>query len=288
MLNMIKMEVYRMFHTKSAYIIMLVMVFCVLFTNYMSFDEYNAETEAMKTAPVNAEVSYTDSQGGENETPNLGLTVTLPTTPGERVTVYDLFFANVQGKFIALFIAIFTVIFSNADLNSGFVKNTAGQVRNRFGLVAAKTVAVVLYTILTLVIFTILEVISARVLFGYLEWGNVGEFLSYFGIQAVLHCAFMIVLTAVSVILRSNVLSMLLGVCLCMNLTMMLYGMVNLLIQKLGFESFDFMAHTVTGTISMIPMEMSGADVRSALIIAAAFTVCALALAGTVFQKRDV
>ena len=73
-----------------------------------------------------------------------------------------------------------------------------------------------------------------------------------------------------------------------MNLTMMLYGMVNLLIQKLGFESFDFMAHTVTGKISMIPMEMSGADVRSALIIAAAFTVCALALAGTVFQKRDV
>ena len=53
--------------------------------------------------------------------------------------------------------------------------------------------AVVLYTILTLVIFTILEVISARVLFGYLEWGNVGVFLSYFGIQAVLHCAFMIV-----------------------------------------------------------------------------------------------
>ena len=115
MLNMIKMEVYRMFHTKSAYIIMLVMVFCVLFTNYMSFDEYNAETEAMKTAPVNAEVSYTDSQGGENETPNLGLTVTLPTTPGERVTVYDLFFANVQGKFIALFIAIFTVIFSKLN-----------------------------------------------------------------------------------------------------------------------------------------------------------------------------
>lgn len=100
MLNMIKMEVYRMFHTKSAYIIMLVMVFCVLFTNYMSFDEYNAETEAMKTAPVNAEVSYTDSQGGENETPNLGLTVTLPTTPGERVTVYDLFLLTCRGNLL--------------------------------------------------------------------------------------------------------------------------------------------------------------------------------------------
>lgn len=130
--------------------------------------------------------------------------------------------------------------------------------------------------------------ISARVLFGYLEWGNVGEFLSYFGIQAVLHCAFMIILTAASVILRSSVISMLLGMCLCMNFTMMLYGMVNLLIQKLGFESFDFMAHTVTGKISMIPMEMSGADVRSALMIAAAFIAGALALAGAVFQKRDV
>ena len=51
---------------------MLVMVFCVLFTNYMSFDEYNAETEAMKTAPVNAEVSYTDSQGGRTRRRILG------------------------------------------------------------------------------------------------------------------------------------------------------------------------------------------------------------------------
>ena len=39
MLNMIKMEVYRMFHTKSAYIIMLVMVISVLFTDSMSFYE---------------------------------------------------------------------------------------------------------------------------------------------------------------------------------------------------------------------------------------------------------
>ena len=288
MFNMIKMEVYRMFHTKSAYIIMLVMAISVLLTDYMSFYEYNEDSEAMRTAPVNADVSYTDPEGGESGVPNLGLTVTLPTTPGEKVTVYDLFFANVQGKFIALFIAIFTIIFSNADLKSGFVKNTAGQVRNRFGLVEAKAVAVVLYTILALAIFAILEMISARVLFGYLEWGNVGEFLSYFGIQAVLHCAFMIILTAASVILRSSVVSMLLGMCLCMNFTMMLYGMVNLLIQKLGFESFDFMAHTVTGKISMIPMEMSGADIRSALMIAAAFIAGALALAGAVFQKRDV
>lgn len=288
MFNMIKMEVYRMFHTKSAYIIMLVMAISVLLTDYMSFYEYNEDSEAMRTAPVNANVSYTDPEGGESGAPNLGLTVTLPTTPGEKVTVYDLLFANVQGKFIALFIAIFTILFSNADLKSGFVKNTAGQVRNRFGLVAAKAVAVVLYTILALAIFAILEMISARVLFGYLEWGNVGEFLSYFGIQAVLHCAFMIILTAASVILRSSVISMLLGMCLCMNFTMMLYGMVNLLIQKLGFESFDFMAHTVTGKISMIPMEMSGADIRSALMIAAAFIAGALALAGAVFQKRDV
>lgn len=285
MFNMIKMELYRMFHTKSTYIILLIMGLCVVFTNYMSFDEYNMDTKALESASAEAAASYEDS---EEAVPNLGLNVTLPTIPGEKVTVFDLFFANVQGKFIALFIAIFTILFSNADLNSGFVKNTAGQVKNRFGLVAAKSVAIVVYTVLTLILYLLLEAVCARVLFGYLEWGDVGGFLSYFFSQAVLHCAFMLILMAISIILKSNVISMLLGVCLCMNMTMILYGMLNLLLQKVGMKNFDFMSHTITGKISMLPMDISRGELYSAIIIAVVFIVCALGFAGIVFEKRDV
>ncbi len=61
---------------------------------------------------------------------NVGMMVTLPTEPGEKVTVYDIFFANSQGKFYALFFGDFCcVMFSTADIGSGYIKNIGGQVQ---------------------------------------------------------------------------------------------------------------------------------------------------------------
>ena len=39
MLNMIKMETYRMLHTRSAYVILIVLTGCLLFTNIKSREE---------------------------------------------------------------------------------------------------------------------------------------------------------------------------------------------------------------------------------------------------------
>ena len=225
MLNMIKMEIYRMLHTRSAYVILIVLTGCVLFTNIMSRDEYRADTRKAAEASVDmVQVSPSSPDESGEETPNLGMTVTLPTTPGEQVTVFDLFAANIQGRFIALFIAIFTILFSGADMSSGYVKNTAGQVRSRAALVAAKAVAVMVYTVFTILFFVAIEAISDALLFGALAWGDPGEFLPYLGAQTALHCAFMVVLCALTVIIRSSVLSMVLGVLLCQNLAIILYG----------------------------------------------------------------
>lgn len=288
MLNMIKMELYRMLRTRSAYVILIVMALCVVLTDFLSLEEYKAMNEAVETAPVQMSADYSGPGGEEAATPNLGLTVTLPTAPGEKVTVFDLFFANVQGKFIALFMAIFAILFANADLSSGFVKNTAGQVRNRAGLVVAKSVAVSVYTLFILTVYLLVEAVCAKAIFGYLEWGSGKELLAYFAAQAVLHCAFMVILTAISVILRSSVISMMLAICLCMNVTIILYGAFNKVLEKLGFSDFDFISHTVTGKIAILPMDAGAADIRSALLIGAVFIVCSLAVAGAVFQKRDI
>ena len=96
----------------------------------------------------------------ESENVNLGMDVTVPTKPGEEVSVFDLFYANIKGKFIALFMVIFAVLYSTADMTSGFVKNIAGQVRDRGGLVISKAVSLFVYTVLTLLIFTGVQTLS--------------------------------------------------------------------------------------------------------------------------------
>ena len=135
MLNMIRMEVFRMFKTKSMYIIWVVMAVCVLFANSLSAEEIQDYSMEEK------QEMYEAAMSDEEEEVMFGMYVTLPTKPGEEVSVFDGFYANVKGKFIALFMVIFTVLYATADITSGYVKNIAGQVRNRGNLILAKAVA---------------------------------------------------------------------------------------------------------------------------------------------------
>ena len=124
MLNMIKMDLYRMFRTKSLYVIWTVLAVALLITTSLCKTDYDS---------LNEEDAVQQEQIAEPtaENMNVGMMVMLPTEPGEKVTVFDIFFANSQGKFYALFLVIFAVLFSTADISSGYIKNIGGQVGNR-------------------------------------------------------------------------------------------------------------------------------------------------------------
>ena len=109
MLNMIKMDLYRMFRTKSMYVVWIVLAVSVLFTTFMCKTDY----DSLNKEDASQQEQFTEPTA---ENINVGMMVTLPTEPGEKVTVYDIFFANSQGKFYALFLVIFAVLFSTADI----------------------------------------------------------------------------------------------------------------------------------------------------------------------------
>ena len=120
MLNMIKMDLYRMFRTKSMYVVWIILAVSLLFTTFLCKTDYDL---------LSKEDTVRQEQLAEptSENINVGMMVTLPTEPGEKVTVYDIFFANSQGKFYALFLVIFAVMFSTADIGSGYIKILAAR-----------------------------------------------------------------------------------------------------------------------------------------------------------------
>ena len=140
MLNMIKMDLYRMFRTKSMYVVWIVLAVSVLFTTFMCKTDYDL---------LSKEDTVRQEQFAEPtaENINVGMMVTLPTEPGEKVTVYDIFFANSQGKFYALFLVIFAVMFSTADIGSGYIKNIGGQVQKRGTLIFSRSIALAVFTV---------------------------------------------------------------------------------------------------------------------------------------------
>lgn len=283
MLNMIRMELYRMFKTKSLYVIWLVLAAGILFTTGLSADE-------MKTYTMEEKQEMYEYATGQqkNDTVNLGMDVTVPTKPGDTVSVFDLFYGNIKGKFLALFMVIFAVLYSTADMTSGFVKNIAGQVRDRRGLVFAKGVSLFVYTVLTMLIFTGIQTISNALFFDELVFGPVKEFLQYAGIQTLLHFALLIIVMCIAIVLRNNVISMMLSVCLCMNVLVIFYSFLDNLIAKAHIKNFHVLEYTVTGNISFLETNVTAKMAVTALAVSIAFIIVMIEVCSTVFKKRDI
>lgn len=283
MLNMIRMELYRMFKTKSLYVIWLVLAAGILFTTGLSADE-------MKTYTMEEKQEMYEYATGQqkSDTVNLGMDVTVPTKPGDTVSVFDLFYGNIKGKFLALFMVIFAVLYSTADMTSGFVKNIAGQVRDRRGLVFAKGVSLFVYTVLTMLIFTGIQTISNALFFDELVFGPVKEFLQYAGIQTLLHFALLIIVMCIAIVLRNNVISMMLSVCLCMNVLVIFYSFLDNLIAKAHIKNFHVLEYTVTGNISFLETNVTAKMAVTALAVSIAFVLVMIEVCSTVFKKRDI
>lgn len=283
MLNMIRMELYRMFKTKSLYVIWLVLAAEILFTTGLSADE-------MKTYTMEEKQEMYEYATGQqkSDTVNLGMDVTVPTKPGDTVSVFDLFYGNIKGKFLALFMVIFAVLYSTADMTSGFVKNIAGQVRDRRGLVFAKGVSLFVYTVLTMLIFTGIQTISNALFFDELVFGPVKEFLQYAGIQTLLYFALLIIVMCIAIVLRNNVISMMLSVCLCMNVLVIFYSFLDNLIAKAHIKNFHVLEYTVTGNISFLETNVTAKMAVTALAVSIAFVIVMIEVCSTVFKKRDI
>ena len=283
MLNMIRMELYRMFKTKSMYVIGLVLAVGILFTTGLSADEMKTYTMEEKQEMY----EYATGQR-ESETVNLGMDVTVPTKPGDTVSVFDLFYGNIKGKFLALFMVIFAVLYSTADMTSGFVKNIAGQVRDRRRLVFAKGVSLFVYTVLTMLIFTGIQTVSNALFFDEFVFGPVKEFLQYAGIQTLLHFAFLMIVMCIAIVLRNNVISMMLSVCLCMNVLVIFYSFLDNLIAKAHIKNFHVLEYTVTGNISFLETNVTAKMAVTALAVSIAFIIVMIEVCSTVFKKRDI
>lgn len=287
MLNMIKMDLYRMFHTKALYVIWIVLAAAVLFTTSMSREDlqYIQKTaeEAGDTGDAPAEEAVQ-----EEERVNLGMQVLIPTQAGEKVTLFDQVYANLQAKFVALFFLIFTVLYSAADIGSGYIKNIGGQVRDRSSLILSRAAALLVYTVLSMALYIIFQAVCQRICFGYLILGDGLQFWKYVGVQTLLHYALVLIGMAMAVILKYNVISMTLSICLTMNVLVIFYSAVDKIIRRLGAEAFQLIEHTVTGKIALFSMNGGTREYLLAIATAAVFGAAATALTCIVFRKRDV
>jgi len=144
MINLIKMNLYKMFHTKAMWITLLCCLAFVSLIYYVgikfeedSFDEHIEET-----------VQEDATQGDE-----IAIGITSGLSGHEKAGVMDHLLDDMCNAMVLLFLVIAVCLFVHGDQKSGYIKNIAGQCKHKSYIFLSKLVCIACYEVVFYVIY---------------------------------------------------------------------------------------------------------------------------------------
>lgn len=296
MFNAIRMDVYRLFKTKSTYIILVIMLaLSVMGTGLMSVmtEMTGAERQQVQTEQMSDNADYAgeddqfnkDTEGAQSQ---LSVSVSEIDTDENDNSVLSFAMSDISGLQAGLFIIIFTVLFSMADINSGFIKSIGGQVKGRGVLIVSKIAAIAIFTAIVIIADFLTELIAVNIFFDDAVVGSASEIVRLLSSQFVLNFALAILMMAIAIIIKNNVVSMIIGVCMCTGIFELIFMGINYLMDKIGFSDFDINNILITGKIQNVTIGADAADIGYALLTAAIYIAVSVLAVYNVFKRRDI
>lgn len=296
MFNAIRMDVYRLFKTKSTYIILVIMIaLSVMGTGLMSVmtEMTGAESQQVQTEQMSDNADYAgeddqfneDTEGAQSQ---LSVSVSESDPDENDNSVLSFAMSDIAGLQAGLFIIIFTVLFSMADINSGFIKSIGGQVKGRGVLIVSKMVAIAIFTAIVIIADFLTELIAVNIFFDDAVVGSASEIVRLLSSQFVLNFALAVLMMAIAIIIKNNVVSMIIGVCMCSGIFELIFMGINYLMDKIGFSDFDINNILITGKIQNVTIGADAADIGYALLTAAIYIAVSVLAVYNVFKHRDI
>lgn len=296
MFNAIRMDVYRLFKTKSTYIILVIMIaLSVMGTGLMSVmtEMTEAEGQQVQTEQMSDNAGYAgdddqlyeDTEGAQSQ---VSVSVSESDPDENDNSVLSFAMSDISGLQAGLFIIIFTVLFSMADINSGFIKSIGGQVKGRGVLIVSKMVAIAIFTAIVIIADFLTELIAVNIFFDDAAVGSASEIVRLLSSQFVLNFALAVLMMAIAMIIKNNVVSMIIGVCMCTGIFELIFMGINYLMDKIGFNDFDINNILITGKIQNVTIGADAADIGYALLTAAIYIAVSVLAVYNVFKHRDI
>lgn len=296
MFNAIRMDVYRLFKTKSTYIILVIMLaLSVMGTGLMSVmtEMTGAKRQQVQTEQMSDNADYAveddqfneDTEGAQSQ---LSVSVSEIDPDENDNSVLSFAMSDISGLQAGLFIIIFTVLFSMADINSEFIKSIGGQVKSRGVLIVSKMAAIAIFTAIVIIADFLTELIAVNIFFDDAVVGSASEIVRLLSSQFVLNFALAVLMMAIAIIIKNNVVSMIIGVCMCTGIFELIFMGINYLMDKIGFSDFDINNILITGKIQNVTIGADAADIGYALLTAAIYIAVSVLAVYNVFKHRDI
>lgn len=306
MINLIKMDLYRLVHSICTWVMLLVTVgialFCVAMVNIDLEDmaenpQYSEETSQMGIVSFQIEVKTQDSQEETEETekPEEGRRIGLyaDSNPGwveGQIFAGDLISTQMESGILTLLCVIFAAIFFNADQRNGFLKNIAGQYPNRGILVISKMAAAAVQILLMELLFAVTTGVTAEIIWGeQFLLGSIPRMLPFLGVQYLLNLGAAGLILFLCTLTRSAAFGMTAGILIVMGILLPVYSVIErAFVTLLPSLRLNISQYVLEGNIGVAGMDAPSEILIRASIVGAAFLVLSVLLSMVIMKKRDI
>jgi ABC-2 type transport system permease protein len=272
MLNLVKMDFYRLLHSKAikvGIVISTIIAFVGMLLNL-------GILELIKIA--------------EKETPGSAqeMAILFPIVAWlNGVDFADVIFLG--SNTLSLFVGCMVVAsFMGSEQSCGYVKNIAGQLPNRGTMIVSKYIVTCAVHLIILLVYTIISSLCAILFFSsYIKAYSIGQLIAGLALRFLLFCAINAILVFFCTLTKSNAISLVIGAILGIGVMSLVYlAMTGLLsLVHITINVADYMPDGINGLISVSQI---GNNAVHAIVVAIIFIAVFVTGAVMLFKKRDV
>ena len=283
MLNVIRMDLYRMFKCKYTYIVLVAamfMMFASVFTVKQDVTYYQQNPSEMESLRLR-----------ENEV-RWGIYIGR-VSPGwctdAEIPLPELVSANIQSHILLMFLVVFIVLFAGNEYRTGFIKNIANQMRHRWELVIGKLLSPAVFVAVMLFMAVIAVMLGSRIFFGYVHMQDSGQFAALFCVQLLLHIGYGSVILLLVYLFQNTVASLITGILVAAGILQIVDTVLVSAVPRLAeIENFSIMNFMTSGNVTLVSMTSGSNMYLRATAIAVVVLVAAGSLSSIIMEKRDI
>lgn len=280
MFNLIKMDMHRLVHSVSTWIIMIFVAALAVFSVAMT----NTDMQMLEEDPSSVVTDVSEDR-------QIGIYVDAdPEWITGKIEIGSIISTEMRSGLLAIMCVIFAAIFTNAEQKNGYIKNIAGQFPHRGKLIVSKFIAIAVQVFLMLFVFTAVTVVAGFIFWGgkfYL--GEISPILEFFCIQYLLHLGFASLIMFFSVLTHSSAFSMTAGILVCSGLAVPVYSIINKIFSDIRPNwNFDINNYVLDGNITRISLNAVSDVMLRGAAVGLAFALVSLVLSMVIIKKRDV
>lgn len=283
MLNLIKMELYRLFHSTSTWILFFFTIVAVVFTVVMT----KADVSGMEPG------TRKETEKTEEQEPDFAFGIFSETkeewADGE-VRFSELLGSELASGIFLILVTIFVSFFVHAEQKNGYLKNIAGQLSGRWLLALSKLVAVLVWGACMFSLLAVTMAAAGRVCFGKaFVLDSAGKLFTVLGGQYLLHMAFAALLLFLCTLSGSAALSITAGLLIACKVTALLYSLADRMMKSVfGIKTFDSGRYAIEMNITKYMYATEWKEIVPMLLSAGVILAVTVCLTAVVLQKRDV